>query len=42
MIELKLERARLLDGSLVDLYVDGGRFVSSGEPRVRSTARGDS
>jgi cytosine deaminase len=30
MIDLKLEHARLIDGSLVDLYVDGGRFVSVG------------
>ena len=30
MIDLKLEHARLMDGSLVDLHVDGGRFVSVG------------
>jgi cytosine/creatinine deaminase len=33
MIDLTLANARLMDGSLVDLHVDGGRFVSAGEPR---------
>ena len=33
MIDLKLEHARLMDGSTCDLYIDGGRFVSGGEPR---------
>src|SRR6266480_686449 len=33
MIDLTLANARLVDGALVDLHVDGGRFVSGGEPR---------
>src|SRR6059036_1513703 len=33
MIDLALRNARLMDGSLVDLHVDGGRFVPGGEPR---------
>jgi cytosine/creatinine deaminase len=33
MIDLALTNARLVDGSLVDLHVDGGRFVSGGEAR---------
>jgi cytosine/creatinine deaminase len=33
MIDLTLANARLMDGALVDLHVDGGRFVSGGEPR---------
>src|SRR3954470_1008766 len=33
MIDLTLANARLVDGGLVDLHVDGGRFVSGGEPR---------
>src|SRR5258707_5650844 len=33
MIDLKLAHARLLDGSLVDLHIDSGRFVAGGEPR---------
>src|SRR3954452_20477642 len=33
MIDLTLTNARTLDGALVDLFVDGGRFVSGGEPR---------
>src|SRR3989440_10752817 len=33
MIDLTLKNARLMDGSTRDLHVDGGRFVSAGEPR---------
>src|SRR6266550_3932051 len=33
MIDLKLQNARLMDGTARDLYIDGGRFVSGGEPR---------
>src|SRR3989440_6563142 len=33
MIDLTLANARLVDGALVELHVDGGRFVSGGEPR---------
>src|SRR3954451_22764796 len=33
MIDLTLKNARLMDGSTRDLHVDGGRFVSGGEPR---------
>src|SRR5437762_6183914 len=33
MIDLTLANARLVDGALDDLHVDGGRFVSGGEPR---------
>src|SRR3954449_4161985 len=33
MIDLTLRNARLLDGTAGDLHIDGGRFVSSGEPR---------
>ena len=33
MIDLQLENARLMDGSLVDLHIDDGRFVSGGEAR---------
>ncbi len=33
MIDLTLANCRLLDGSVVDLHADGGRFVSGGEPR---------
>jgi cytosine deaminase len=33
VIDLVLRNARLMDGSLVDLSIDGGRFVSGGEPR---------
>jgi hypothetical protein len=33
MIDVTLANARLMDGALVDLHIDGGRFVSNGEPR---------
>jgi len=33
VIDLTLKNARLLDGTTRDLHVDGGRFVSGGEPR---------
>src|SRR5207253_8231337 len=33
VIDLLLRNARLQDGSLRDLAIDGGRFVSGGEPR---------
>jgi cytosine deaminase len=33
VIDLVLRNARLLDGTLTDLHVDGGRFVERGEPR---------
>jgi cytosine deaminase len=33
MIDLRLTNARLMDGSLTDLHVDGGRFVDTGEAR---------
>src|SRR2546421_8254231 len=33
MIDLTLANARLVDGALVELHVDDGRFVSGGEPR---------
>src|SRR5258708_10812467 len=40
MIDLKLENARLIDGASRDLFVDGGRFVSGGEPRETIDAMG--
>ncbi|MDX6475743.1 MAG: cytosine/creatinine deaminase, partial [Gaiellaceae bacterium] len=40
MIDLTLENARLMDGSLVDLHIDGGRFVSAGEPRATIDVEG--
>jgi cytosine deaminase len=33
MIDLTLANARLMDGTLVDLHVDGGGFVAAGEAR---------
>src|SRR5262249_44789088 len=33
VIDLLLRNARLQDGALVDLAIDGGRFVSGGEAR---------
>jgi cytosine deaminase len=33
VIDLALKNAHLLDGTTRDLFVDGGRFVSGGEPR---------
>ncbi len=33
MIDLQLKNARLMDGSLADLHIDGGRFVAKGEPK---------
>src|SRR6195256_6749286 len=32
MIDLKLENARLMDGTTRDLFIDGGRFARGGEP----------
>jgi cytosine deaminase len=40
VIDLALVNARLLDGSLTDLHVDGGRFVSKGEPRETIDCQG--
>jgi cytosine deaminase len=40
VIDLLLRNARLMDGSLVDLHVDGGRFVARGEPRATIDAEG--
>ena len=40
MIDLTLTNARTLDGELVDLFVDGGRFVSRGESRQTIDAEG--
>ncbi|MDX6469043.1 MAG: cytosine/creatinine deaminase, partial [Gaiellaceae bacterium] len=37
MIDLKLENARLMDGSMRDLHIDGARFVSVGPPGHKGT-----
>jgi len=40
VIDRLLKNARLMDGALVDLHMDGGRFVSGGEPRETIDAEG--
>src|SRR6201989_1344157 len=33
MIDVRLANCRLMDGTTRDLWIDGGRFASGGEPR---------
>jgi len=40
VIDLQLSNARLQNGELVDLHIDGGRFVSPGEPRTTIDCEG--
>jgi cytosine deaminase len=40
VIDLVLRNARLMDGTTRDLHMDGGRFVSGGEPRETIDAEG--
>ncbi|MDP9286352.1 MAG: cytosine deaminase [Actinomycetota bacterium] len=40
MIDVLLRNARLMDGTIRDLHIDDGRFVSGGEPRATIDCEG--